>query len=372
MLLAALCSLASTAPAEPVATEPIATVGGSSLATNTLVAQVPLGVPRPEFPARSWLLADANSGEILAAQAAHQRDYPASTLKTLNLLAALPRIDPEARITIIPADMAEGSQVGLVPKQEYRVQELLEGAMLASGNDAATALARASGGPAGVAGHIRSMQELARELGALDTTVRNPTGLDAPGQLSSAYDLALFGRAALANPTLAKLAATKSVQFPGKQDAKGNITRYQVGNLNRLLYNYEGAIGVKTGFTTLARSTTIAAVRRGDHTYLLTALHRDNGSWGPEAKVFDWAFSHGARAQPVGRLVNPGELQKTASPQPALSPSPASVTTNQKDRPSQRSWWPGLCLAAALLAIAVIAVRRSAQVRIGGGPRRAR
>ncbi len=342
------------------------------MAAPGVAVALPAGVPVPSFAARSWLLADLGTGAVIAARGAHQRDYPASTLKTLTLLAAHSRVDQKSVVTPIPGDLAEGSRVGLVPGQKYTVRNLFEGAMLASGNDAATALARVAGGSAGVGGHVSQMQALAQELGALDTTVKNPTGLDAPGQQSSAYDLALFGRAVLAEPQLAALAATKSVPFPGKTIAPSKRATYQVGNLNRLLYNYDGAIGVKNGFTTLARSTTIAAARRGNQAYLLTALHRDSGTWGPEAELLDWAFRYGPRVQPVGRLVNRGEI--TAS-QPSISPAaqPTSSRPASVQRPATHRSWPlPLGLAVLLTGVALWCQRRASRLPDSGGPRRAR
>jgi serine-type D-Ala-D-Ala carboxypeptidase (penicillin-binding protein 5/6) len=260
------------------------------------------------------VLADLSTGQVLAARGAHRRGLPASTLKTLTALTALPLVDPDAQVTAQASDIVEGSQVGLMPGSRYTVRQLLQGALLASGNDAATALARVAGGAAGVDGHVARMQAEASALGAQDTVVRNPTGLDAAGQVTSAYDLALIARAAMARADLRALVATRKVAFPGKESARGRRPTYQIQNHNRLLSNYPGAVGVKNGFTDRARWTSIGAVTRGGHTYLLTALHRGGGSWRADAAMYDWAVRYGGRVRPVGRLVDRGE---TAASQPA-------------------------------------------------------
>src|SRR5690606_21064098 len=139
-----------------------------------------------------------DSGEILAARWAHGQLLPASTLKTLTALTLLPRLDPDATYVAQRADAAiEGSKVGLHPGQTYTVRQLFQGLMMASGNDTAHALATLGGGMAATAA---LMNAEAKRLQANDTVVANTSGLDAPGQVSSAYDLALIARAALARP----------------------------------------------------------------------------------------------------------------------------------------------------------------------------
>jgi serine-type D-Ala-D-Ala carboxypeptidase (penicillin-binding protein 5/6) len=285
-------------------------VGGPRLAGTRQVVDRPADVPAPpKFAATSWVLADLSTGEVIAAKGAHRPGLPASTLKTLTVLTALPVLDPDARVLAQPGDIVDGTKVGLVPGSGYSVRQLLEGTMLSSGNDAATALARAAGG---VRRQVTRMQTEADSLGAFDTVVRNPSGLDAPGQVTSAYDLALIARAAMARPDLRALVATRSARFPGKQTARGPRTGYQIQNHNRLLANYPGAIGVKNGYTERARWTSVGAADRGGRTYLLTALHRGDGSWRSEAAMFDWAFRYGARVRPVGRLVDRGEATRGA------------------------------------------------------------
>jgi D-alanyl-D-alanine carboxypeptidase (penicillin-binding protein 5/6) len=307
------------------------TVGGARLASPGLVVDLPPGVPAPpDLPATSWLLADLGTGQVVAAKGAHLRGLPASTLKTLTLLTTLPQADPRAIVRAQADDLVDGTRVGLEPGQPYLVHQLQQATIISSANDAATALARASGGSGGVARTVAQMQAEAVRLGALDTTVRNPTGLDAADQLTSAYDLALVARAAMARPDFRALVITKRVRFPGKP-VKGRVSFFEIQNHNRLLYNYVGAVGVKDGYTIKARWTEIGAATRGGRTYLLAALHRDDPSWRPEAAMLDWAFAHGAQARPVGHLVTPGEAAVRAAT--AISaPKPARTVVGAADR----------------------------------------
>ncbi len=100
------------------------------------------------------------------------------------------------------------------------------------------------------------MNRTALDLGALDTTARNPSGLDAPGQFSSAYDMALLTRHAMARADFREYAGTVKSQFPGKMPRAGKVRKtFEIYTQDRLLLNYRGAIGVKTGWTTKARGT---------------------------------------------------------------------------------------------------------------------
>lgn len=237
-------------------------VGGPRMAEAGLVLDLPLGVPTPpELKVACYVLANLNTGAVLAAKCPHTTGLPASTLKTLTALAITTRLPPTTVVEATSEDAAiEGSKVGLDPGLSYTVDELLAGLMLSSGNDAANALARANGG---MAATTTAMNEVAATLGARDTKAVNDSGLDAPGQVTSAYDMALFGRAAIANPQVAGYTAMKTRSFPGKRirGQAGGRSTFEITNHNKLLFNYVGALGVKTGYTVAAKHTLIAAVR---------------------------------------------------------------------------------------------------------------
>lgn len=328
--------------------------------------------------AASYLVADLDSGDVLVAKEPHAPHMPASTLKSLTALTVLPRLDPQQVVTAEPGDVVDGSLVGLVPGLTYTVRQLLQGMMLSSGNDAATALARVAGGAQGVAGTVEAMQQTAQHLGARDTVVHDPSGLDAPGQVTSAYDLALIARAALQDPQFQALVTTKRVRFPGKPlkpkaakpgahattpsaspSAPAKRATFEIQNHNTLLYNYDGAIGVKNGYTVAARWTIVGAAERGGHRYVVTALKRSDRSWRPTAALLDWAFRYGDSVQPVGHLVAPGELEATtaqASSHVATALAAGTGAGVVGRSPSHR-WVGGAGLLGAALLLALMALR---------------
>ena len=335
LLASACCALPITAnatPAPPTPTPsptpvPTSTIGGAGLLRPGVLHSLPAGVPAPpELQAVAYLVADLDDGRVVLAKNAHLQARPASTLKALTALTVAPRLSPTTIVLGAPEDAAkDGTKVGILPGQEYTVKQLLEGLLLNSGNDAAQALARANGG---VRTTARQMTQRAHAMGALDTVAKNPSGLDATGQLTSAYDLALIGRAAVNDPIVAPYLTTKTATFPGARTAGKGSRRatFQIGNHNRLLWNYDGMIGVKNGFTKAAGQTYIGAARRGEHAYVITYLGGTGVGWRDTAAVLDWAFAHGPKARPVGQLVDPATLTPTptASAAPAVNAAPTN------------------------------------------------
>lgn len=381
---AALGTTSTPAPvvtSAPGPTAPAPTpVGGPGLTGVAPLAHVPAGVPQPpQLAAASYLLADLTTGEVLAAKGPHVKALPASALKTLTALTVVPLLPTSEKVTAEPGDIVEGSRAGMVAGSSYSVQQLLEGMLLPSGNDAATALARVAGGEGGVAATVARMQQQARDLGALDTVVKDPSGLDAPGQVTSAYDLALIARAALQQPTFRQVVGTKRVRFPGA-DVPGVIrTSYEIQNHNTLLYNYPGAIGLKNGYTVAARWTVVGAATRGTKSYVVTALTRSDRSWRPTAALLDWAFAYGDKVQPIGRLVDPGEATSTPVPTAPVASASVAAAGGQRGqsaavpvaRPDAgplvsgrtRTWVGVGGLSAAALVVLIMALSASARRR---------
>lgn len=301
--IAISCGVMTTVAAGPVAADPPnwqSAIGGEQLSAPG--RQVNLGIgaqPLPEIWAESWVLADANTGEILAAKKAHLQRAPASTLKTLTALTVLPQISLDQTYVATAGDAnTYGSRVGLKAGKTYSIRDLFYGLFLPSGNDAALALARANGS---VAKTVEQMNEIAIRLQAGDTVAKNPSGLDAPGQLSSAYDLAVFGRASLAHPELIEIASTKRYEFPWR----GQRTR-TIYNENRLLLNgYKGLVGLKTGYTTNAGRTFIGLAQRGDRTLVVALMGIHEASADAARKALTWGFKNQDSVTPVGILVDP-------------------------------------------------------------------
>jgi D-alanyl-D-alanine carboxypeptidase (penicillin-binding protein 5/6) len=265
------------------------------------------------------LLADADTGHVLAARNAHEPRPPASTIKLLSAVSALPEIGPDITYTATSdAANIEGSKVGLVPDQEYTLDNILHGMFLASGNDTAYALGELVGGQERM---LDLMNSTADELGAFDTEAKTPHGLDTEGQLSSAYDLALIGREALHNDQILELAGTPTYDFPGLDDET-----YQIQNTNRLLGSYEGVIGLKNGFTTEARHTLVAAAQRGGTTLLAVVMGTDDRAEASVADLLDWGFS-AVEVDPVGELVTREDVIAAAESRDADATEEAEPTS---------------------------------------------
>ncbi|MFF2650071.1 D-alanyl-D-alanine carboxypeptidase family protein [Streptomyces sp. NPDC058045] len=280
----------------------------------------------PELSARSWLVADVRSGDVLAAHDAHRRLPPASTLKSLFALTAMPQLDSTTEHRVRTADLAgmgEGSSlVGVAPDHSYRVADLWRGVFLSSGNDAVHVLSSMIGGTGSA---VRQMQATAKRLGARDTHVVSPDGYDMPGQVSSAFDLAIFGRTGLSDPQFARYCSTAHAQFPGDHGDS-----YGIQNTNRLLTGaggvdrYSGAVGVKNGYTTNAGHTLIAAAHRGNRTLLVTLMHPEGGPtkvYSEAAALLDWGFAADGQVRPVGSLLPP----HSADPRPSQAPAAAAA-----------------------------------------------
>ncbi|HEX4727763.1 MAG TPA: serine hydrolase, partial [Jatrophihabitans sp.] len=216
-LLAANCAIAEAVPLAPRPTSSAvspsvpdphppagglapngAVPGGQQLAGRGLIT--PAGAPAlpKNIGARSWILVDLDSGDVLAARDPHGRYQPASVLKLLTAVTLLPRLPGNRLVTVSArAANAEGSAVGLLTGAKYSVDQLFQALLLVSANDAAMALAEANGG---VASTVAQMNAEIGKLGGYDTLVQTPSGLDGWQQLSSAYDLALVLRAAVQQP----------------------------------------------------------------------------------------------------------------------------------------------------------------------------
>lgn len=307
MALIAGAFVATSAWGLPSASAAQDVVGGAQLGRGTIVVGTGERVtPVPKVKAISWVVADAVTGDVLAARAAHSIRPPASTLKTLTALTLIPRLDPDGTYTVVDADVrVSGSRVGLLVGQKYTHDQLFTALFLPSANDAAGALARANGS---MTKTLAQMNAEAKRLGARDTVVKNPSGLDAEGQRSSAYDLALVAREGLKNEAFARYASTVSAAFPGKAYSGGRRATFEIQTQNRLLRDgYPGAIGVKTGFTTQAGRTFVGAAQRGDRTLIVTMMGIQEPTEDAAARLLDWGFVNSGRVtDPVGLLVEPG------------------------------------------------------------------
>jgi serine-type D-Ala-D-Ala carboxypeptidase (penicillin-binding protein 5/6) len=251
----------------------------------------PVGsVPIPDGPAQTWLLADLDSGQVLAARDENLRHPPASTIKVLLALVALDELNLDSTVVADAADShVECSCVGGKAGQTYTAHQLLDGLLLVSGNDAANTLAHMLGG---VDTTVAKMDAKAASLGAVNTHASTPSGLDGPGGSgwSTAHDLAVIFRAAMANPVFAQITAEPSAVFPGENGD------HPIANRDELLMRYPGAIGGKTGFTDAARKTFVGAAARGGRRLVVAMMYglvREGGPtyWDQAGSLLDWGFA---------------------------------------------------------------------------------
>jgi D-alanyl-D-alanine carboxypeptidase (penicillin-binding protein 5/6) len=341
-------------------------IGGRQLGGTGVIVNLEPGIPAPPaMPSASFLLADLDTGQILVARAPHARHLPASTLKTLTALTLIPLLNPKTKILVKDQDVkVDGTHVGIMPGTSYSVRTLLQGLLLASGNDAAYALAR---GNHSVATTLQEMNATAAELNASDTVAKDPSGLDRAGQRTSAYDLALIGRAAMKLPDFRRYVSTKWINFPGGRSTDGRMRPgFAVGNHNMLLHNYKGAIGIKNGYTTAAKFTYVEAATRGGKTYLVTELGSPKGDWKPTAALLNWAFAHGSSVAPIGVLVEPGHgsdgsdeivSKPTAAPTVLAQALPAAAPRESPREPGLPGW-AGAALIMGALVLAIGLARR--------------
>jgi D-alanyl-D-alanine carboxypeptidase (penicillin-binding protein 5/6) len=238
-------------------------------------------VAPPDGPAEAWLVADLDSGRVLAAKDPNGSHAPASTIKTLLALVVVDYLDPNSFARANSShERVECSCVGLTPGQPYTTRQLLEGLLMVSGNDAANMLADMLGGQR-VA--VARMNAKAQQLGARSTRAGSPSGLDGPGweSVTTPHDLAVIFRAALTNPLIAYILRQPSAQFPGK-----TITAQ-----NELLSRYPGDLGGKSGYTGLARKTYVGAAQRGNRRLVVVQMYGTGDLYGQAIGLFDWGFS---------------------------------------------------------------------------------
>ncbi|MFD8218217.1 D-alanyl-D-alanine carboxypeptidase family protein [Streptomyces sp. NPDC059697] len=360
--LAAVVPLAAASPAS--AATPV--IGGERLARAGVQVRGASGLPK-RLTARSWLVADHESGEVLASYHAHTHLAPASTLKMLFADTVLKKFERTERHRVTDADLADipsgSSMVGVKPGITYTVEQLWLGVFLRSGNDAVHVLSHMNGG---LARTVAQMQAKAQDLQALDTHVVSPDGFDHKGQVSSAYDLTLFARHGLADADFRAYCHTKTANFPA-----GGKKTFQIQNTDRLLTGawgvptYDGLLGVKNGYTSNAGNTFTGAATRGGRTLLVTVMHPKSGGSGvyeETAALLDWGFKEGTKAQSVGALVDPlSEGGASAAPtrKAAAAGAPATAAGG-----GSSSWGlvGGAGGAVALLAGGAYAWRRRRRV----------
>lgn len=239
----------------------------------------------PAVPAKAWLLADLDTGRILASANPYESHAPASTIKPLLAMVVLDQLPLGAVIRASTADTdVECSCVGVKAGRTYTVRQLLDGLLLVSGNDAANTLADGLGGYQAA---VAKMNAKAAALGARNTHASSPSGLDGPGMesVTTPHDLAVIYREALRYPAFAAIVRQPSSLFPTDDGP------HQIVSQNELLKRYPGTLVGKTGYTDLAQKTFVAAAQRGGHRLVVVEMYGDSDQFDPAINLFDWGFS---------------------------------------------------------------------------------
>ena len=295
-------------------------VGGTDLASRGIVVHYPAAgaTPLPSVPASAYVIANARTGQVLAAKDAHGLFPPASTLKMLTAITLIPRLNPNA--TVLASRQAATTaefDVGLVAGRRYKVSDLFRALLLISANDAAVALTQATGS---LAKGIALINAEARHLQAYDVVAKLPNGLPATGQVTSAYDQALIARQALRSPAFMNYDSTQSARFPVTPKNWVPLV-----NQNKLLTQYRGGIGGKIGWTEAAGATYIGMARRNGVTLIVTVLHcTPLQEITSGEKLLNWGFTMNGKVQRRPASV--------AAPGDRGQPHPAAARENAAGR----------------------------------------
>lgn len=224
-----------------------------------------------QVTAASAILMDLKTGQILYERKPHDRLAIASITKIMTAIVAIEKGNLNSLITVgsevLDRKDLYGTLVYLSPGEKFTLHQLLAALLMNSANDAAVTIAKSIGGTE--ENFVQMMNQKAKDLGLKDTHFTNPHGLSEIGHYSSAYDMAIIARYGLKNLTLAEIVKTKVAEFPR---SKQGLMPDSLQNHNKLLWQYDGADGVKTGYTDLAGNTLVASATRNDRKLLVVIL----------------------------------------------------------------------------------------------------
>lgn len=250
------------------------------MAAALLAAVLFFPVPVQAVSAQRAILMDAQTGRVLYEKQADEQGLIASTTKIMTALVVCEQCNVLDRVKIPKEAVGiEGSSMYLQEGEVLTVQELLYGLMLRSGNDAATALAIYCGGT--VEGFAELMNDKAHRLGLEDTHFTNPHGLDAPGHFSTARDMATLAAYAMENPIFAQTVSTKTVHIGSRV----------LQNHNKLLWQVEGADGVKTGFTKASGRILVSSATRMGRRLIAVTMNAPN-DWADHKQLLEMGFAN--------------------------------------------------------------------------------
>ena len=262
----------------------------------------------PNVDAQSAILMDYKTGRILFAKNENEPLAMASTTKIMTAILAIENGNLEDTVKVSKnATKAPPVKMFLKENEEIKLKELLYALMLQSSNDAAVAIAEHISKD--VETFCNAMTNKAKEIGAKDTVFRTPNGLDSLDHHSTAYDMALITRYALNNKEFMDIINTRQVSF------KTNLSSYNITNKNRLLSEFDGANGVKTGYTGKAGHCFVGSATQNDMTLISVVLASGWGQKGKEQKWIDTKniLNYGFKNFSYEKILSKEDCQETIS-----------------------------------------------------------
>lgn len=257
----------------------------SATTSNLLLPQPKSGsVAAPIVSAQAVYIFDPDSGTTIYEKNSTARVYPASTTKLMTALIALETYELDQVLTVETGGAAAGQTIDLAPVDQLTVENLLYGLLVDSGNDAAVALAENY--PGGYNQFIAKMNQEASRLGLTGTRFANVAGFENPDHYTTARDLTLIAREAIANAAIRKIVSTKEVVFYDITAKK----RFAFESTNKLL-GLPGVRGLKTGWTPASGECLVTLVTRDGKSILLTVLNSTD-RFGESEKLIDWVYAN--------------------------------------------------------------------------------
>ena len=314
--------------------------------------------PGAPFPAKAWILVDADTGQVLDAFNEHEALPPASTQKIMTALVAAEKLSADATFTVGPVAAAQAAmRIGMVAGQQWTLGPALHSLMMVSANDAAYALAEAASGS--LEAFAADMNAVAARYGMVDSRFADPAGFDGAEGLSggsrvSAYDLAIAARNYLSVPDLAAIVALREYRFDGPDGAP-----HVLYNHNKLLARYPGATGLKTGYTSLAGNTFVGTATRHGRTMIAVVLNSTN-MYGVASTLLDKGFATPPDAPGLESALPPVRVQAF---RPAAAVVPGMAVADQHPVGSGKSRLLTVMFVVGSAAGAVVALRRRAERR---------
>lgn len=268
----------------------------SFFASHSLVE----GAAKPEITAKAAVVMDVMTGQVIYSLNGEEKRYPASTTKMMSLIIALESGRLQDVVTASSAAAAtDGSSMWLEAGEQQKLIDLLYGMMLVSGNDATVAVAEHISGS--VPAFARVMTQKAHEIGAINTNFKNSSGLPDPEHISTAKDLAMIAAYGYHNPAFVKIISTQKRIMPwaGKPYAR------ELFNENKMLWSYDGANGVKTGYTEAAGPCLVSGALRGGVQLVAVVMDSDS-MWQDSRRLLD----HGFANLKIQRVISQGDNLK--------------------------------------------------------------